>query len=106
MTAEPNHPPHRHRMLRARYGLTPDAYQQILDKQNGVCVLCAKPADPNRPPLHVDHDHKCCPGRTTCGQCVRGLLCATCNTALGTVDRNGGVGWLINAAAYLGRHAA
>lgn len=35
--------------------------------------------------LVVDHDHDCCPGAHSCGQCVRGLLCDCCNTAAGMV---------------------
>jgi hypothetical protein len=31
----------------------------------------------------VDHDHNCCPGATSCGQCVRGLICTMCNCGLG-----------------------
>ena len=31
----------------------------------------------------MDHYHKCCPGKTSCGKCVRGLLCGNCNTILG-----------------------
>jgi hypothetical protein len=35
--------------------------------------------------LHVDHDHRCCPGSVSCGKCVRGLVCAPCNIAVGGV---------------------
>lgn len=38
---------------------------------------------------HIDHDHSCCPGRTSCGACVRGILCAGCNTMMGRVQRVG-----------------
>lgn len=33
--------------------------------------------------IHVDHDHACCPGKISCGKCVRGYLCLSCNTLLG-----------------------
>jgi hypothetical protein len=40
---------------------------------------------PRRPRLVVDHDHNCCPGEKSCGQCVRGFLCTLCNSAAGMV---------------------
>lgn len=33
--------------------------------------------------LVFDHDHDCCPGKKTCGNCVRGVICQDCNVALG-----------------------
>lgn len=36
-------------------------------------------------PLVVDHDHRCCPDMRSCGLCVRGLLCAHCNWAAGSI---------------------
>lgn len=36
-----------------------------------------------RAALVVDHDHRCCPQAHSCGACVRGFLCGTCNSAAG-----------------------
>ena len=36
----------------------------------------------------VDHDHSCCSKRETCGKCVRGILCASCNKALGLLKES------------------
>lgn len=53
-----------------------------------MCVIC-KASGPGVE-WHIDHDHKCCPGgnRRKCGQCIRGLLCADCNTLLGRVEND------------------
>lgn len=71
--------------LYAKYRLTNEAWQSLLDSQNGCCYLCLKPFDveANRRSIHVDHDHTCCPGEKTCGQCVRGLACWSCNRGIG-----------------------
>lgn len=34
----------------------------------------------------IDHDHDCCPGEKSCGQCVRGVLCSRCNSHLGHLE--------------------
>lgn len=38
--------------------------------------------------LAVDHDHSCCPGKTSCGRCVRGILCFQHNIGLGYFQDN------------------
>lgn len=66
-----------------RRGLTPEAYDALLEKQEGRCAICRTDTPGGHGRWHIDHDHKCCPGRTSCGECVRGLLCNHCNTGLG-----------------------
>lgn len=73
-----------------KYGLTLDDYNRMLERQGG---LCANPGCFNEPPIDgrfgrfdVDHDHSCCPGKESCGKCIRGLLCGLCNRALGMLQ--------------------
>lgn len=69
-----------------KYGITVEFYDLMFEEQGRVCAMCKQPGGDtreNRQPLHVDHDHACCSGAKTCGQCIRGLLCKPCNTMLG-----------------------
>lgn len=67
------------RMLQC-FQLTPEAYWALWDAQNGRCAICLGRSSRR---LSVDHDHSCCPGKTSCGKCVRGLLCTmNCNRTL------------------------
>lgn len=54
-----------------KYGLTQEAFDNLLESQKGLCLICLRP--PKGP--SVDHDHKT--GK------VRGILCRICNAALG-----------------------
>jgi recombination endonuclease VII len=60
--------------LRRTFGLTVDQYDTMLITQNGACAICrGQNKDLRR--LSVDHNH-------ATGK-IRGLLCYTCNAALG-----------------------
>lgn len=66
------------------YNITEDQYQALLAFQGGCCAICRR-IKGLRKRLAVDHDHSCCDGPTSCGKCVRGLLCTTCNKFLGHI---------------------
>jgi hypothetical protein len=55
------------------YGITLKQYDDLLDKQLGLCAICDRKPGGRR--LDVDHDHRT-------GE-IRGLLCHLCNRALG-----------------------
>jgi hypothetical protein len=80
--------PERHRWvaIHKKYQLTKQMYLDLLETQGGVCAICSNP--PNKNWLAVDHDHSCCPSVKSCGKCVRGLLCGSCNSFLGRVKEN------------------
>ena len=63
-----------HAQAIARYGLTPNDYQVLLDSQDSQCAICGSTHSSDKK-LVVDHDH-------VTGE-VRGLLCHKCNRALG-----------------------
>ena len=68
--------------LWAKYRLRPEDYYSKLEEQGFCCAICDEPEDFKA--LVVDHDHDCCPQKTTtCGECVRALICSDCNLGLG-----------------------
>lgn len=76
--------------LRRHYGIKISEYDKILKRQNGKCVICE--GEPGLRRLHVDHDHMT--GK------VRGLLCHSCNTAIGLLKENNKI--IIKIGEYLG----
>lgn len=64
------------------YKMTPADRDAMLAAQGGVCALCGTD-EPRGKGWSIDHDHACCPGPRTCGDCIRGILCHACNTSLG-----------------------
>lgn len=69
------------------FNLTEDQFEALLTSQGGVCACCGTDqwGSPSGVPA-VDHDHSCCPGKRSCGKCVRGLLCMSCNTLAGVFE--------------------
>jgi hypothetical protein len=82
------------------YNLRPGQYGEMLEAQGHACELCREPFDGARP--HVDHDHTCCPAETSCGACVRALLCASCNHGVGHLRDDPAL--LRRAADYVENH--
>lgn len=76
-----------------RHGIEYSQYGQLLAEQDGVCALCDDV--PIRRRLCIDHDHAHCPTDSknfenrSCGKCIRGLLCDSCNQLVGKIDRIG-----------------
>lgn len=70
-------------VYKSRYGITEEQYDEMLELQNYCCAICGINQLELTKRLSVDHDHNCCPGLFACGKCLRGLLCASCNLALG-----------------------
>jgi hypothetical protein len=68
----------------------------MLESQEYACAMGGEPFVDGQS-VCIDHDHACCPEeKRSCGRCVRGLLCVSCNTALGIIERK-----LPMAQAYL-----
>lgn len=78
------------RMHRLRtYGLSTEQYEKLKADQGGVCYLCRQPQKISGKPtaeLDIDHDRRCCPNAQSCGKCVRGLLCRSCNRLVGRLE--------------------
>lgn len=82
----------------SRYGLTRESFNQLLEVQQNACAMCFAPFEAGKP-ICIDHDHTCCRlEKSSCGECIRGLLCLGCNTALGHIERRYAL-----ARAYLDR---
>jgi len=79
--------------LKRMYGITIDAYNQMLESQGGKCLICQR-VPKERYRLRVDHCHKT--------KTIRGLLCNSCNSGLGRFEDS--VDRLKSALRYLEAH--
>ena len=81
------------------YSMEPGMYNKLWEYQGGKCAICQRATGATKS-LSVDHDHACCPGRESCGKCVRGLICSGCNyKVLGHLRDD--VDALVRAIVYL-----
>lgn len=100
--------------LKELYKTTKEWYDSKLAEQGGHCALCpATSSGPVR--LSVDHNHRCCKNKRTCGKCNRGILCFNCNKLLGHLEtfleQSTSVvpkwdTWLENALLYLTKYGS
>jgi hypothetical protein len=79
--------------LRRNYGITPEAFDAMLKSQAYRCDACLERLDLGAK-THVDHDHAT--------GLIRGILCHSCNLALGRVKDDP---WILRSLArYLEDH--
>lgn len=79
--------------LMARYGITIEMFEAILESQGGICPVCEE----SDKVFCVDHNHKTLK--------IRGIVCVNCNLRVigGARDQD----WkLVNAAKYVTNHPA
>lgn len=82
----------RWRAMKAVYGISRVEWEQLRNGQDSRCALCGERSEDSK--LFVDHDHACCPGmrgqggiKAGCKNCIRGLLCNSCNNVLGRIEQ-------------------
>lgn len=78
-------------MLKHRYGINQEDYDNLLESQNYKCAICKRDSREMAYFLHVDHCHE--------NGHVRGLLCSPCNVFLGIMKDD--VSLISNAITYL-----
>lgn len=86
------------RYVQRTYALTAEEYTRLYELQGRRCAICRRATGATKR-LAVDHDHGCCPGPTSCGKCVRGLVCGPCNDVLAHARDD--VAFFHRAAQYL-----
>jgi len=66
----------------SKYSITVERLQEL------IAAGCYAPGCATTKRLSIDHDHNCCPGQGSCGNCVRGALCARHNSYLGYLEND------------------
>ena len=73
---------HRRHTMKHKYGLSSEDYKKLVSSQGGKCAICLQPETAiiqgRLCELSVDHCH--------ITQKIRGLLCSSCNRALGIFE--------------------
>ncbi len=82
-------------MLKIKFGLSFEQYDEILERQGGGCGICGMQPRSLRV-LAVDHDHVT--------GAVRGILCSSCNLGIGNLQDNPEI--VLKAHDYLIRYSS
>lgn len=85
----------RNRRIKSKFGIDVTMYDELFEKQNGVCAICGNPQNrKDTKHLSIDHCH-------TTGN-VRALLCNSCNLGIGQFQDN--EMFILSAIQYLLNH--
>lgn len=83
------------RYVEKNWNMTLEEYRTLL---NTGCEVCGTLEN-----LVIDHDHACCPKKSTsCGKCIRGVLCNRHNLAEGCLKGNPEEAYAL--AEYMEKH--
>lgn len=83
----------RDKHLKYTYDITLEEYNQLFIQQNGCCAICNRHQTEFKHTLDTDHNHVT--------GIVRGLLCKTCNKALGLLKADDSSELLEKALSYI-----
>ena len=82
--------------VKSKYGVTEEQYAEMLERAGGVCEICGRvPSEVSKKGACVDHCHD--------SSKVRGILCAPCNSGIGSLQDDPAV--LRKAIEYLETHS-
>lgn len=78
--------PHAKKMCKGHYSQQSKHdidFSKIISYFENGCQICGATKN-----LCIDHDHAICSGKRVCEKCFRGVLCSSCNSALGLLKEN------------------
>lgn len=98
----------RYREVLRKHNITSEHYNSIFEKSNGLCAICNRPEKRisrnglTVTRLSLDHCHFCESNGAKREDIIRGMLCGSCNKAIGLLEDN--IEILQSAIHYLQSH--